>query len=283
MPAARLLRTTRMGTTPSGVRAVEPVTLLFPNAFPLQAPVALLRKDFDRSLAHVQPGTIADRPVPCLFDGSLTELLQSGGILGVVDQLAEWLNRAALGTLINPHHGWEPVRRDTVDDRIVCDADWIRAQVGKKARGFLVMPFSYHRLTGENPSDVFFYGTIATEVGRWPRVETGGILIGRYSEASRQFQVVDLLPAPEDSTRSAAEFVLGKKGVRRALKDFRSRYRDSLYCLGTWHSHLHDSGPSRTDVLTAAAIAVSQVPPTLSLIRTPNNFRALVAFRTGQA
>ncbi|MEI6536412.1 MAG: hypothetical protein WCN98_13785, partial [Verrucomicrobiaceae bacterium] len=99
-----------LGTTPSGVRAVEPVTLLFPNAFPLQAPVALLRKDFDRSLAHVQPGTIADRPVPCLFDGSLTELLQSGGILGVVDQLAEWLNRAALGTLINPHHGWEPVR-----------------------------------------------------------------------------------------------------------------------------------------------------------------------------
>lgn len=705
------------GKTPSGVHAVESVTLLFPNAFPLQAPVALLRKDFDRSLAHVQPSTIADRPIPCLFDGSLTELLQRDGILGVVEQLAEWLNRAALGTLINPHHGWEPVRRDTVDDRIVCDADWIRAQVGKKPQGFLMMPFGYHRLSFENPNSVFFYGTIrsagqivdnsstaqffkatereqgrergdsiallvwnreddqgnprvvdkylpetvdtvaglieraklygveaqlqegltclrtalagqkwkwpspvpiifavprpfnligqdssieltsylveidppelfndekthpvriasqrdmvrvpllrrmsgddkkaptpewvlvgagslgskialhlarsgrapraiidsarlsphnaarhalyparqadwldqkaeavseaitglgqstwpipedvgpilretsraralfskrtwatvnataslavreafaaadphlvrartietglfgrgmigyiaiegaernpncldlmaefyrmtggdsdvasavhnldtslerlnigdgcgsvtmpmsdaqlstfagaissyiielqrtglpvpngricigsldadrlnlkwrvsdippceavrtpgpeawtvsvsqrvanliAEEVGRWPSVETGGILMGRYSEASRQFQVVDLLPAPEDSTRSAAEFVLGKKGVRRALKDFRSRYRDSLYCLGTWHSHLHDSGPSQTDILTAAAIAISQIPPALSLIRTPINLRALVALRMGQ-
>ena len=36
-------------------------------------------------------------------------------------------------------------------------------------------------------------------VARWPKVETGGILMGRMSEAARAFYVTDVLPAPEDT------------------------------------------------------------------------------------
>jgi hypothetical protein len=50
---------------------------------------------------------------------------------------------------------------------------------------------------------------IAREVGQWPGVETGGIVMGRISEAARSFYVVDVLPAPNDSRRAASEFVLG--------------------------------------------------------------------------
>jgi len=57
------------GHSPNGVRAVEPVTLMFPASFPLRAPTIQLRADFDRSLAHVQPGDPAARPEPCIVYG----------------------------------------------------------------------------------------------------------------------------------------------------------------------------------------------------------------------
>lgn len=66
------------GVSPNGVRAIEPVTLVFPAAFPLKAPLIFLRADFDRSLAHVQPGSPDEPPAPCIYDGSLLELLQHG-------------------------------------------------------------------------------------------------------------------------------------------------------------------------------------------------------------
>lgn len=118
---------------------------------------------------------------------------------------------------------------------------------------------------------------VVDEVARWPGVETGGIVLGRFSEAAQTFYLVDVWPAPEDSTRSATEFVLGTVGVRAALKDYVESTAYSLYCLGTWHSHLVESGPSSRDRATAEAFALARLMPSVLLIRTPTRYRALLA------
>ncbi len=118
---------------------------------------------------------------------------------------------------------------------------------------------------------------IAEDVGRWPNVETGGILMGRISEAARTFYVIDVLPAPADSARSPHEFVLGTQGARKAIGAYAESCNYSLFCLGTWHSHLSASGPSATDRVTADAVALARLAPSILLIHTPTGYRALVA------
>jgi hypothetical protein len=48
------------------------------------------------------------------FEGSLDELMHRFGVDAVVDQLVDWLHKAASGTLIDLSQGWEPARRDSV-------------------------------------------------------------------------------------------------------------------------------------------------------------------------
>jgi hypothetical protein len=82
---------------------------------------------------------------------------------------------------------------------------------------------------------------------------------------------------PEDSARSAHEFVLGTSGARKSIADYAESAGYSLFCLGTWHSHLAVSGPSSTDRTTAAAVAVARLAPSILLIHTPAGFKALLA------
>ena len=123
---------------------------------------------------------------------------------------------------------------------------------------------------------------IEKEKIRHPKVETGGVLMGRISEASQIINVVDVLDAPEDSTRSATEFVLGTKGLNRQMCTYSESVGGSLYCLGTWHSHLSVSGPSSTDRATAKAIDLSRLCPSTLLISTPVGFQALLADEEGK-
>jgi hypothetical protein len=120
-------------------------------------------------------------------------------------------------------------------------------------------------------------GKIEDEVARWPGVETGGILMGRISEAARAFYVTDILPAPEDSERSSGEFLLGTRGARRMISEYAESCDYSLFCLGTWHSHLAPSGPSSTDHATAATVALARLAPSVLLIHTPAEYAALLA------
>ncbi|WP_299507201.1 ThiF family adenylyltransferase [uncultured Roseobacter sp.] len=124
------------GESPSGVRRIEPVTLSFPISYPLFAPRPTLRDDFDRSHPHLQPGGVNAAPEPCLVFGSPRELIQSGGgILALLQQLLDWLDRAAMLKLNDPKHGWEFVRRDHLNDLIVGDASKIRGLVKRKTGG----------------------------------------------------------------------------------------------------------------------------------------------------
>lgn len=121
---------------------------------------------------------------------------------------------------------------------------------------------------------------IRGETARWPKVETGGVLMGRISEVSRTVHVVDVLSPPEDSSRSADEFVLGRRGLRQQMAAYSEAVGWSLYCLGTWHSHLSPGGPSETDRATAKAVSLARLTPSLFLIHTPTDFHALLADAT---
>ncbi|MDQ3282203.1 MAG: Mov34/MPN/PAD-1 family protein [Acidobacteriota bacterium] len=118
---------------------------------------------------------------------------------------------------------------------------------------------------------------IEAEVARWPKVETGGVLMGRYSEVADVFYVTDVLDAPPDSTRSASEFILGTEGLRARIDQYISRHNGALYCLGTWHSHLKAEGASGTDRNTATILAHARISPSLMVIHTPAGYRGLVA------
>lgn len=148
------------GKSPTGVRAIEPVTIQFPATFPRHAPDFHARQDFDRRLAHVQPGPTNGPVRPCIFEGNTTELFHHAGLLALIDHLIQWFERAALGTLIDPSQGWEPVRRDTIDHVLVIDADSMRALV-TNGGGYAIRVFTYHRITVGKDSQI--YGEIRNE------------------------------------------------------------------------------------------------------------------------
>jgi hypothetical protein len=146
------------GKSPSGVKAIEPVTFFFGPNYPIAAPAIRLRADFDRSHPHIQPGDPGNLPEPCLVAGSPRELLRTRGILGLVEQLAEWLERAAFVQLIDPTQGWEPTRRDTIIDVIIADSAWLTG-LPTRAGGCHAFPLRYFAgLTDD--SKAYYWATI---------------------------------------------------------------------------------------------------------------------------
>lgn len=125
---------------------------------------------------------------------------------------------------------------------------------------------------------------IRADIARWQRVETGGLMIGVASGRLRTVTVVDVLDAPPDSQRTATLFVLGTQGLQDAIMQRHKASGESLYDVGTWHSHLADKGPSSVDWATAADLASVRPPPSVLLIVTPKKFCALsVAGRGSKA
>lgn len=127
------------GSTPEGVRPIETLWLDFVGPEPsMRAPEVSLRQDFPSHLAHIQPWRgPEDRIIPCFLWGDPDELLHARGLGAVLDQVISWLEDAADGKLINPEHGWEPTRRDGIQDDVIVDADWLKGLVKKKAGSFL--------------------------------------------------------------------------------------------------------------------------------------------------
>jgi hypothetical protein len=143
------------GASPNGARAVETVAVVFPDSFPSKPPRFYLREDFDRSHPHIQPAT-SGPPEPCLLNGSTAELMRSRGVTGLIDQLALWLTRAAFTQLIDPSQGWEPVRRDRIDDYVVVDSEMLRAMATAKS-DCRVMP-SWFGAAGKGAERLYVVG-----------------------------------------------------------------------------------------------------------------------------
>ncbi|MDD2273776.1 MAG: ThiF family adenylyltransferase [Desulfuromonadaceae bacterium] len=113
-------RATELGISSTGVKESEPVMFLFPISYPRKAPKVRLREDFPRNLPHLYPGSVKDFVVPCIYDGSLDDLLHQGkGLHGILEQVQDWLRKAASNSLINNRQGWEPIRFDSADNFII--------------------------------------------------------------------------------------------------------------------------------------------------------------------
>jgi hypothetical protein len=109
-----------VGITNLGVRSIEPVIFIFEDEFPLKAPKIILRKDFPRSFPHIHPNK--EEVLPCIFEGSLSELMQqSEWMNGILNQLVDWMEKAASGSLLDYTQGWEPMRIDESAGYIVYD------------------------------------------------------------------------------------------------------------------------------------------------------------------
>lgn len=117
------------GVTPNGVRAEEPCWLLFPASWPMRAPTAWLREDFPSDLPHINPHRTGQRVNPCLFEGSLDEVLHRFGLERIIDQLSDWLTKAASGQLIDLQQGWEPTRRDSAPSTVIFSAEDVISKV----------------------------------------------------------------------------------------------------------------------------------------------------------
>lgn len=164
-----------IGKSPSGVQTIEPVSFRFDFRYPVQPPQIRLRADFDRSHPHLQPGAIGDLPEPCLFAGSPRELLRLRGILGLLEQLADWLDRAATLDLIDPKQGWEPVRRDHIDDILISDGAWLKSLPNGEG-GCLALEISYLSLSRGTETDTYWI-----TLRKGGRVALGRDLAGKFT------------------------------------------------------------------------------------------------------
>lgn len=78
--------------------------------------------------------------------------------------------------------------------------------------------------------------------------ETGGILIGKYSEDLKWAEITDITEAPVNSKRTQRSFVRSTYGIITKLK---SAWRMQQYYLGEWHYHPNASPqPSGLDLKT---------------------------------
>lgn len=120
-------RSRHEGQSATGVREVETCTFVFKSDWPLSAPRPFLRADFPLDLPHINAHRPGQAVSPCIFEGSLDELMHRFGVDAVVDQLVDWLHKAASGTLIDLSQGWEPARRDSCPSTIVFSAEQVAA------------------------------------------------------------------------------------------------------------------------------------------------------------
>lgn len=87
------------------------------------------------------------------------------------------------------------------------------------------------------------------------RAETGGVLVGRYSDDRTTAIVVEATAPPPDSRRGTTWFKRGVAGLRALLKR-RWSARERTYYLGEWHYHpARDVVPSGDDFDQMASIS----------------------------
>jgi hypothetical protein len=152
-------RSRASGVSQTGVRAQEDVVFHFPASYPMKAPRIYLRHDFNRSLSHFNPMPGfggGDLVTPCVYQGSLDELLQQhgDGLSEILNHLSEWLGKAAVNDLIDSDQGWESIRRDEILGWLIFDAARMRSIVETQPNGggaFFHCCYVRSLLTGHYP------------------------------------------------------------------------------------------------------------------------------------
>lgn len=76
--------------------------------------------------------------------------------------------------------------------------------------------------------------------------ETGGILIGSYSDDNFTAHISEITNSPDDSVKKRSQFKRGTNGLQIKLDTL---WKDNQYYLGEWHYHPNSSPtPSRSDI-----------------------------------
>ena len=92
--------------------------------------------------------------------------------------------------------------------------------------------------------------TCCVEAGR---NETGGVILGRYSETLDCAEIHELGPPPPGSRATRTSFYRGIGGLQERL---RLHWREGLYYLGEWHFHPFAAPtPSTADIQQIQAIS----------------------------
>lgn len=95
--------------------------------------------------------------------------------------------------------------------------------------------------------------TILTNSVKSGRNETGGILIGRYTDNGRTAVIVEATPRPRGSRFGWAWFQRSNAGLNKILDQ---RWKDGLHYLGEWHFHPGGSpSPSGPDIVSMQSIS----------------------------
>jgi hypothetical protein len=128
--------------TEIGVKEKEEVKFIFGSSFPLKAPTIQLRDDFPRCFPHINPSE--NKVIPCIYEGDLSELLQQSGWMNeILNQLVDWLEKAASNDLLNYDQGWEPMRNDRIKGYIRYDIDEVLTESKKKEASALIREIDY--------------------------------------------------------------------------------------------------------------------------------------------
>lgn len=122
-----------------------------------------------------------------------------------MNQLSEWLGKAAIDDLIDPTQGWEPIRRDDTFGWIVYDLSELRAMIKDKS-GALVFQCRFWEQKGRK-GQVYFVGGIdpqkLQEISPWLIKNSFGLEQGTWGNSNRSLMIF----AWSDSVKIAEQYL----------------------------------------------------------------------------
>ena len=88
-----------------------------------------------------------------------------------------------------------------------------------------------------------------------PTVETGGLVFGELNEAAGVLWVTEVEGPPPDSDAAEDHFTCGTAGMEEAADEKDRRFRGSVACVGSWHTHpTTGAHPSTVDIGAVAQL-----------------------------
>ena len=86
-------------------------------------------------------------------------------------------------------------------------------------------------------------------------IETGGLVFGELNEAAGVLWVTDVEGPPPDSDAADDHFTCGTEGIEDTAKNRHCRFRGSVDCVGSWHTHPTSTPhPSHVDISAVAQL-----------------------------